>query len=78
MNSLTIPTKIWEEMIIELKLRGGGKRESGAFLLGPVGGKAITEYICYDDLDPHSLDTGIIEFEDIASVSSGLIVSKNN
>jgi len=52
-------------MIADLKARGRGKRESGAFLLGPLEGKTITEYICYDDLDPRSLDTGIIEFDHI-------------
>lgn len=62
---LNIPVKLWQTMIADLKARGMGKRESGAFLLGPVGSKAITEYICYDDLDPHCLDTGIIEFDHI-------------
>ena len=64
-NQLTIPVKLWERMIADLKARGRGKRESGAFLLGPLEGKTITEYICYDDLDPQSLDTGIIEFDHI-------------
>jgi hypothetical protein len=42
----------------------GGKRESGAFLLGqPVGDlKQVLEFVFYDDIDPHSLDSGIVHF----------------
>jgi hypothetical protein len=64
-HPLSIPNKLWAQMITDLKQRGEGRRESGAFLLGPIDGMIVTEYICYDDLDPNSLDTGIIEFEDI-------------
>jgi proteasome lid subunit RPN8/RPN11 len=50
---------------MELKQRGGGRRESGAFLLGKKNGeqRAITGFRFYDDLDPHCLDTGIVVFD---------------
>lgn len=59
---LSIPLPLWKKLIRELKKRGKGKRETGAFLLGPKESNAITEFICYDDLDPHAFDSGIIVF----------------
>jgi hypothetical protein len=40
-------------------------RESGAFLLGhrKDGRARIVDFILYDDLDPHALDTGIVRFD---------------
>jgi proteasome lid subunit RPN8/RPN11 len=49
-----------------LRERGrNATRESGAFLLGyRTDGRArITDFILYDDLDPHALDTGIVHFD---------------
>jgi hypothetical protein len=60
--SLRIPWLVWWRLIRELKCRGGGCRESGAFLLGGSGARKATHFICYDDLDPTALDTGIIIF----------------
>ena len=62
-TDLSISETLWKKLIKELKLRGKGIRESGAFLLGNSTERKITEFICYDDLDPHSLDSGIIVFE---------------
>lgn len=47
-----------------LRERGGGVRESGAFLLGRKQGEArvITHFIPYDDVDPNALQ-GIIVFD---------------
>lgn len=61
-SSLRIPWFVWWRLIRELKRRGGGRRESGAFLLGRNGVPKVTHFICYDDLDPTALDTGIIVF----------------
>lgn len=50
----------------DLRCRGrNGVRESGAFLLGKRhGGRArILEFVLYDDLDSHCLDTGIVAFD---------------
>ena len=49
-------------LILQLRRRGGGYRESGAFLLGRPKSHRILNFICYDDLDPAALDTGIITF----------------
>ena len=43
----------------------GKIRESGAFLLGlrRNGRARIVDFVLYDDLDPHCLDSGIIRFD---------------
>ncbi|GLS37305.1 hypothetical protein GCM10010869_28980 [Mesorhizobium tianshanense] len=52
---------IWRLGIAELHRRTYGRRESGAFLLGSKGkARRIEEFVYYDDIDPHALDTGII------------------
>ncbi|HEY7415867.1 MAG TPA: hypothetical protein VH593_11790, partial [Ktedonobacteraceae bacterium] len=52
-------------LLRELARRGRGLRESGAFLLGKCQGerRVITSFICYDDLDPHCLDSGVVVFD---------------
>ena len=60
---LEIPQDLWGSIILNLRKRGQGIKESGAFLLGPIDSKRVQAYICYDDLDSHSLDTGIIIFD---------------
>lgn len=54
--SITVPILLWRRLLRELRRRGGGRRESGAFLLGASGARngRITRFICYDDLDPAS------------------------
>jgi proteasome lid subunit RPN8/RPN11 len=59
---LQMTLSLWKKLIKELNKRGEGKRETGAFLLGPKSGKLITEFICYNDLDPHAFNSGIIIF----------------
>ena len=57
---------LWQRLCARLRQRGrNARRESGAFLLGHrQGGRArITDFILYDDLDPHALDTGIVHFD---------------
>ena len=51
---------------MRLRERGHDEgRESGAFLLGLRDGDRarITDFILYDDLDPHCLDSGIVRFD---------------
>jgi len=45
----------------ELDRRGGRRHEAGVFLLGEQHGKSRVVYdtIYYDELDPHTYDTGI-------------------
>ena len=52
----------WRQGVQELARRTlGGRRESGAFLLGTRGRPArISRFIFYDDIDPAALDTGIV------------------
>ncbi len=57
---------LWRRLLCALRERGkAGTRESGAFLLGErQGGPArISDFVLYDDLDPHCLDTGIVRFD---------------
>ena len=53
---------LWMRLFYQLRRRGRGQRESGAFLLSALGSRRITKFICYDDLDPTALDSGIIVF----------------
>lgn len=57
---------LWRDLVSTLRARGRfGRHESGAFLLGTRTGQTarITRFVPYDDLDPHSLDTGIVHFD---------------
>ena len=57
--------RVWSRGLEELRRRGQGRRESGAFLLGRIldGKRHVLRFVYYDDLDPHVLDTGIIDFD---------------
>jgi len=60
---ITCSAGIWQAGVAELRARTlGGRRESGAFLLGSKTGKGrrIEEFVFYDDVDPESLSTGIV------------------
>ena len=59
---LKVPVLLWRRLLQQLRRRGGGERESGAFLLGKPGSARTTRFICYDDLDDSALGTGIITF----------------
>ena len=57
---------LWQRLVRALRERGrSASRESGAFLLGAreVGRSRILDFVLYDDLDPHCLDTGIVRFD---------------
>ena len=64
-HRLSCSSKLWRAGLTELHRRGGGRRESGAFLLGSRDGarRGIDRFVFYDDLDPGSLDTGIVVFD---------------
>ena len=59
---LTVPSAMWEELLRELHRRTEELHESGAFLLGHVGGpgRRVTDAVFYDDLDPDAYRTGIV------------------
>jgi len=63
--SLRIDAALWKVLIQKLRERGGGERESGAFLLGRGGGaqRTASRIICYDDLDPSCLSDGYVQFD---------------
>jgi len=65
-HKLSCSWLLWRRLLVELRRRGNhGGRESGAFLLGQREGDVnrITDFIPYDDLDSHSLDSGIVRFD---------------
>ncbi len=58
---LLCDAETWNAGIDELRRRSRGVREAGAFLLGTkVKQRVIEEFVFYDDIDPNSLDTGIV------------------
>jgi proteasome lid subunit RPN8/RPN11 len=63
-TTIRIPVWLWAGVISDLRRRGSGVRESGAFLLGrdDVDPARVTSYICYDDVDPAAYQKGAIAF----------------
>ena len=62
-DNLSMPMWSWRRLVRDLRRRGEGRRESGAFLLAPPGRCRVAAHVCYDDLDPTALDQGIIVFQ---------------
>jgi len=58
---LRLSTTLWQGLIAELVRPGGGRRESGAFLLAPTNRTrlAATQAAYFDDLDSQCLTGGI-------------------
>lgn len=65
-HELSFSCFTWWRLLIKLRSRGRHEtRESGAFLLGhrcPDGRAKVVDFVLYDDLDPHSLDSGMVHF----------------
>lgn len=63
-RQIRVPALLWRRVILDLRRRGGGRRESGAFLLGSLRGPTAVarSYVCYDDLDPNAYQGGGIAF----------------
>jgi len=61
-NRLRISWLSWWGLVRQLRRRGDGRRESGAFLLGrrDQQGGAICEFAFYDDIDPGALSLGYV------------------
>ncbi len=64
-DQVSVSARTWRMLLCGLRARGLGVRESGAFLLGTRAQDSvkIVDFVLYDDLDPHALDTGIIRFD---------------
>ena len=62
---LRIRATLWQQILQGLRERGGGVRESGAFLLGTGEGaeRMATGFVLYDDLDPNCLNEGYVRFD---------------
>lgn len=63
--SLHIDAALWDELLEKLHKRGGGVRESGAFLLGrgDAAARVASRIVLYDDLDPNCLNDGYVHFD---------------
>lgn len=59
---------LWRGLLHELRRRGRGQTESGAFLLGRVSGqrRRIESVVYYDDLDPDALRSGIVVLDGLS------------
>lgn len=59
---LEIKKCLWVDLVTDLRSRGAGKRESGAFLLGRIDGSArqVDSWVPYDILDPAALLNGYV------------------
>jgi proteasome lid subunit RPN8/RPN11 len=57
--------RLWNRGVNELRRRAGGRRESGAFLLGTTKGntRRIRQFLFYDDVDATCFKNGIVEFD---------------
>lgn len=78
MNTITISIWRWRRAIKELRRRGQSRRESGAFFLGDAERKKVSRVVFYDDLDPHSLDSGIIRLNGAAFIPLWEICRERN
>ncbi|MBB4373762.1 proteasome lid subunit RPN8/RPN11 [Bradyrhizobium sp. cir1] len=63
-KTINLPILLWANVIRDLRRRGGGVRESGAFLLGRLDNDhpRVTSYLCYDDVDADAYQLGAIAF----------------
>ena len=63
-TTIKVPVWLWAGVIFDLRRRGGGVRESGAFLLGRDDSDParVTSYVCYDDMDAAAYQKGAIAF----------------
>ncbi|RWA68009.1 hypothetical protein [Mesorhizobium sp.] len=65
-HELSCSWLVWLRLRQKLRERGHRcSRESGAFLLGSRedGRARVVDFVLYDDLDPHCLDSGIVRFD---------------
>lgn len=66
----------WFNLTRELYRRGRNRRESGAFLLTQDGSPKVSRVVYYDDLDPHCMNRGYINFDGAGYVKLWKICSE--
>lgn len=70
MNShlLELKSLLWTGLVADLRVRGSGIRESGAFLLGDVtkGTRRVLAWVPYDELESSALDCGYVRLSTAA------------
>lgn len=56
---IAAPKRLWTYIVASLRSKGGGKRESGCFLLGDIGARVrfVRDVVFFDELDA-SCETG--------------------
>lgn len=61
-SQLEIKRSLWANLVTDLRMRGGGKRESGAFMLGRIEGavRQVDSWVPYDLLDSAALSNGYV------------------
>lgn len=61
---IRIPVRLWARLLRDLRRKGKGRGESGAFLLGRDDKRQarVAAYLCYDDIDPAAYQGGAIQF----------------
>jgi hypothetical protein len=61
---IRIPIWFWAKLLSDLRRKGKGRGESGAFLLGREANSPtrVTAYLCYDDIDPGAYQGCAIAF----------------
>jgi hypothetical protein len=77
-SSIKIPMLVWRRLLRDLRKRGGGLRESGAFLLAKRGDNRVSRVLYYDALDEGALETGIITLHAIGFVRLWSICQNDN
>jgi hypothetical protein len=79
-TSITVPIWLWRQLIIQLRQRGHGHSESGAFLLAQQDDKSdrVATFKCYDDLDPNAYQGGAIAFHAVGHAALWERCRKNN
>lgn len=67
MNTISIKYLTWLRLIVGLKVRGKGVRESGGFMLGKPNEQHVHSIVFYDQFDPNVSDSGYIQFKGAVS-----------
>jgi proteasome lid subunit RPN8/RPN11 len=80
LTTIKIPFWLWAGVIFDLRRRGGGVRESGAFLLGrdDKDPARVSTYICHDDVDADAYQHGAIAFHASGSAALWRLCKEKN